>query len=91
MEIITKTKSDKISGVLRCFDRVIITEIISQIYYLQGMTSYLYSKGVCRFDYAKFVEPYKKQIPTNVEQIARKNGIEIEFVRKLSIRKKDLV
>ncbi|MCD4697978.1 MAG: hypothetical protein K8S16_17275, partial [Bacteroidales bacterium] len=91
MELITETYKEKISGVLGCFDRVVITGTLPKICYSQGMTSFLYSKGIRIFDYAKFVEPYKEQIRTNAEQIAKENGIDIEFVSKSSIRKEDLV
>ena len=91
MEILTETYKDKISGVLGCYDRVVITGTIPQICYSQGMTSFLYSKGIRIFDYAHFVEPYKEQIRANAEQIAKDNGIEIEFVRKSSTRKEDLI
>ena len=91
MEILTETYKDKISGVLGCYDRIVITGTIPQICYSQGMTSYLYSKGIRIFDYAHFVEPYKEQIRANAEQIAKDNNIEIEFVRKTSTRKEDLI
>ena len=54
MEILTETYKDKISGVLGCYDRIVITGTIPQICYSQGMTSYLYSKGIRIFDYAHF-------------------------------------
>ena len=91
MDLLTTTYQDKIEGTLSCFDRIIITGTIPQICYSQGMTSYLYSEGIRIFDYAKFAEPFKDKIRANAEQIARENGIEIEFVRKAHIRKEDLV
>jgi hypothetical protein len=91
MEILTTKYSDKITGTLSCFDRVIIKGILPQVCYSEGMTSYLYSQGVRIFDYAKFAEPLKEEIRTNAEQIAKDNGIEIEFVSKSHIRKEDLV
>ncbi len=83
--------SKNISGVLCCFDRMIITGTLPTICYSQGMTSYLYSKGVRIFDYPKFAEPFKDTLRTNAEQVAKDNGIEIEFVAKSHIRKEDLV
>ena len=55
------------------------------------MLSKFRSKGIRIFDYAHFVEPYKEQIRANAEQIAKDNRIEIEFVRKSSTRKEDLI
>ncbi len=91
MELLTTTYKDKISGVLSCLDRVIITGTIPQICYSQGMTSYLYSQNIKIFDYAKFAEPFKEELRANAEQIAKDNNLEIEFVRKSHIRKEDLV
>ena len=91
MEILTKTYRKKINGTLSCFDRLIFTGTIPQICYSQGMTSYLYSQGIRIFDYAKFAEPFKEQIRSNAERLAKENDIEIEFVRKAHIRKEDLV
>ena len=91
MELLTTTHSKDISGVLSCFDRVIITGTLPQVCHSKGMTSYLYSKGVRIFDYPKFAEPFKNEIRTNAEQLAQDAGIEIEFVAKTHIRKEDLV
>lgn len=55
------------------------------------MTSYLYSQGVKIFDYPKFAEPFRENLRSNAEQIAKRENIEIEFVAKTHIRKEDLV
>lgn len=91
MELLTATHSKHISGVLSCFDRIILTGTLPQVCYAQGMTSYLYSKGIRIFDYPKFAEPFKDQLRANAEQLAKDNGVEIEFVAKSYIRKEDLV
>lgn len=91
MELLTTAHSNNISGVLSCFDRVIITGTLPEVCHSKGMTSYLYSKGVRIFDYPKFAEPFKNEIRTNAEQLAQDAGIEIEFVAKTHIRKEDLV
>lgn len=91
MDLLTTTYRDKINGTLSCLDRVILTGTIPQICYSQGMTSYLYSKNIRIFDYSKFAEPFREELHTNAEQIAKDSNIEIEFVRKSHIRKEDLV
>lgn len=91
MELLTTTYRDKIKGTLSCLDRVLITGTLPKICYAQGMTSYLYSKKVRIFDYAKFAEPFREEIRENAEKLARDNGIGIEFVRKSNVRKEDLV
>ncbi len=91
MELLTEKYQDKISGVISCFDRIVITGTIPGICYSQGMTSYLYSKGIKIFDYPKFAEPLRDKIRANAQKIALENNVEIEFVRKSHIRKEDLV
>lgn len=91
MELLTTTYDKEISGVLSCFDRVIITGTLPQICHSQGMTSYLYLNKVRIFDYPKFAEPFKDQLRTNAEHLAQLNDIKIEFVSKSHIRKEDLV
>ena len=91
MDLITTAHKKEINGTLSCFDRVILTGTIPQICYSQGMTSYLYSQGIKIFDYPKFAEPFKEAIRKNADQLAKDNDIEIEFVRKSSLRKEDLV
>ena len=91
MDLLTTTYQNKIAGTLSCLDRVIITGTIPQICYSQGMTSYLYSQNIKIFDYAKFAGPFKEELRTNAEQIAKDNNLEIEFVRKSHIRKEDLI
>ena len=91
MELITERYQEKISGVLSCYDRVIVTGTIPGICFADGMTSYLYSKGISIFDYPKFAEPYKNKLRENAEKLAKENGIAIEFVKNSKARKEDIV
>ena len=92
MELLTERYKNKIKGVLSCYDRIVITGTLPELCYAQGMTSYLYSKKVRVFDYAKFVEPFREEIRENAERLASENGIEIEFIRKpQKIRKESVV
>lgn len=84
--------SDKIRGVISCYDRVIIKGTLPGFCYAQGMTSYLYLQKIRIFDYPKWAEPLKEQIRANAEEIAEKNGITIEFLRKAKdFRKEELI
>jgi len=91
MELLTDTYKNEISCLLSCYDRIIITGSIPVISFSQGMTNYLYQKGVKIFDYPKFAEPFKDVIRTNTERIAKENGVTIEFIRKSSIRKESII
>ena len=92
MELLTDRYSKKIEGKLSCYDRVVITGTLPELCYSQGMTNYLNKKGIKIFDYPKFAEPYRDQIRNNAEGIAKVNGIQIEFIRKPKlVRKEELV
>jgi len=90
MTIIEKYK-EKIIGELSCYDRIVLRGTIPGMCYAQGMSNYLYSKGIRIFDYARHVEGYTATIRKNAEEIAKNEGIEIEFVRKKNIRKEDII
>ncbi|MBC8527146.1 MAG: MarR family transcriptional regulator [Candidatus Cloacimonetes bacterium] len=70
---------------------MVITGTIPIICFAKGMTSYLYQKGIRIFDYPRFAETFKLKIRENTENIAKANGIEIEFIRKKNVRKEDLI
>lgn len=90
MEFIEKY-SKQISGVLHCYDRVIIQGIIPQICYADGMTRYLYENKIRIFDYPKFVSPFREELRNNAEEIANKNGIKIQFIAKSNVRKEKVI
>jgi len=82
----------KIFGVLRCFDRILISGTLPGLCYADGMASYLRSKGIKLFDFPRFAEPLRDEIRENAERIAKEAGIVIEFIRtKASFRKEDRV
>ena len=88
MSLITRN-SDKIEGVLCCFDRVVLRGTLPTICYAQGMTSYLNSKGIRIFDYPRFAEPFRDIINENAKRIAEENGLKIEFIRKQKAFRKE--
>jgi hypothetical protein len=83
--------ADKIAGVLSCYDRIVITGTLPQICYSQGMTSYLYAQGVRIFNYARFAEPFRTRLRENAEALAKANSMTIEFVRKHTISKENII
>lgn len=91
METIIERYENKITGVLTCMDRIIITGTLPVLSNSKSMTSYLYSQGIRIFDYPKYAEPYRNQLRENAEQLAKENNIEIEFVRKASVRKENII
>lgn len=83
--------SKQISGVLHCYDRIIIQGTIPGICYAGGMTSYLYANKIRIFDYPQFAAPHRDEIRNNADQIASDNGIKIQFVRKKNVRKETII
>ena len=55
------------------------------------MTSYLYSKGIRIFDYAKFAEGHRDRLRKQIESIASESGVEVQYLKKSGIRKESLV
>jgi len=76
---------------LGCYDRVIIKGTIPEICHCQGMTSFMLRNKLRIFDYAKYVEQYREILRQNAEKIAAENNVVIEFVRKSSLRKEDII
>ena len=55
------------------------------------MTSFLYSRGIRIFDYARFAEPLRERIRQRAQEVCTAAGVEIEHVNKSHIRKEGLV
>lgn len=87
--LITDKYSDKISGTITCYDRIIIQGVIPGWSYPQGMTGYFHANGIKIFDFAKFSQPLTEKVRENASRIAEENGIEIEFIRKTKAFRKD--
>jgi hypothetical protein len=80
--LLTERYSDKISGQLSCYDRVVIQGTLPAFCYAEGMTAFLYANKIRIFDYPRFAEPLKNELRDNAERIAMENGLQIEFIRK---------
>lgn len=92
MDSLLTRYTDKIRGVISCYDRIIIQGTLPGFCYANGMTSYLYAKKIKVFDYAQWAEPFREKIRANAEGLAKENGIEIEFLRKAKdFRKETLI
>lgn len=87
--MLTETYEEQIMGIISCYDRIIIQGTLPGWCYDQGMTSYLYSKGIRIFDFPQFAHALKEEIRDNASKIAADNGLEIEFIRKIKAFRKD--
>jgi hypothetical protein len=83
--------ADQIRGVISCYDRIIIMGTLPDICYAGAMTTFLFRKNIRIFDYPRWAAPLKEEIRRNAEQLARDNGLEIEFIRQRNFRKEDRI
>ena len=81
-QLLSERFEQEMEGVLSCYDRIVISGNLQPFCYAQGMTRYLYQKGIRIFDYAQFAEPFRERIRENAEKQAEKNGIKIKFIHK---------
>jgi len=87
--LLTDRYKDKIDGVLSCYDRIVIHGNIPDLCFDGGMTSYLYKNNIKIFDYPEWANGLRDELRSHAEQIAKDNGLEIEFIRKLDAFRKD--
>jgi len=83
--------AEKISGTLSCFDRIIIRGTLPGFCYSEGMTGYLNINHIRIFDYPTFADPLRTDLRANAEQIAKENGLEIEYIQKKNFRKESRI
>lgn len=91
MELLTQRYSEKISGVIGCYDRIVITGTLPVLSNAGHLTAYMYQNNILIFDYPKFAEPYRDILKVNAEKIANESGVTIEFIRKGNVRKEAIV
>jgi hypothetical protein len=83
--------SDKIKGIFSCIDRFVIQGTFPEICFPGAITTFFYLHGVKIFDFKKWAAPMRDEINENAKQIAQKNSIDIEFIRKKNFRKEKRV
>ncbi len=89
--LLSEKYSERLDGVLNCYDRIILFGSLDPFCYAKGMTNYLYQHGIRIFDYARFAEPLRDEIRANAEVLAETHGLRIEFIRKRNFRKEERV
>lgn len=90
-ENLTERYQDKLAGILRCFDRLLISGTWPGICYAEGMTRFLFSRKIRVFDYAQFAEGLREQIRKRAQELADREGVKIEFVAKAGMRKESRI
>ena len=83
--------ADRLHGVLSCYDRIVMTGTLPGACYAQGMTAFLYARGIRIFDYPRFAEPLREALRERAQELAQSAGIEIEHIAKAHVRKEEVV
>jgi hypothetical protein len=83
--------TDRILGILSCYDRVVVRGRIPELDYAKGMELYLRAQRVRLFDFPQFAMPFREAIKSNAERLAQEHGIEVQFIRHHDVRKESLV
>ena len=91
IELLTERHADQITGVLSCYDRILIFGTLPGVCFADGMTSYLYQHKIRIFDYPRFAEPFRNQLRENAARIAADNSLEIEHIGKKNFRQDDKI
>jgi len=87
--MIPERYQNQISGTLSCYDRMILQGTLPGWCYDKGMTSFFYAHQIKIFDYPQFAKALQEKVRENAERIAKENGIEMEFIRKLNTFRKE--
>lgn len=91
MDVLTTRYSPNLVGVLSCYDRIVITGTLPGACFADGMTSFLYSRGIRIFDYPQFALPLRERIRDNALALAAEQGATMEHIAKAHVRKEDVV
>lgn len=91
MTLLTERYSNKIRGVLSCWDRVIITGTLPDICHPEAMATYLHRRKVRLFDLPRWAEPLREEMRAHAERLAHENGLTIDFIRRRNFRKEERV
>ncbi len=91
MELLTQRYSEKISGTLSCYDRIVITGTLPVLSNAGHLAAYMFQNNIRIFDYAKFGEPYRDKLKENAQSLAAGAGLEIEYIRNSGVRKEAVI
>jgi hypothetical protein len=91
VDVLTTRCSENLTGVLSCYDRIVITGTLPGACFADGMTSFLRSRGIRIFDYPQFALPLREHIRAIAQALAAEHGATIEHIAKAHIRKEEVV
>jgi hypothetical protein len=88
---LTERYDDRISGVLSCYDRVVVTGTLPTVCYADGMTRFLYARQIRIFGYPEFAVTLRDKVREAAASVAADAGVAIEHVAKSHVRKEAIV
>src|SRR5437660_899107 len=90
MERFIDRHRDRVIGTLSGFDRMLFRGSLRSISYMDGMNVFLACQRVRLCDFGRFAERLSKQIMDHAQEIARRNGQEIQHLRSPKISKEEV-
>ena len=89
---LTERYSDRIAGVLGCFDRIVITGSLPDCCHVGAMKAQLLKRPMRFFDYPDLVNPLRNRLHDNAKAIAEAAGVQVEAIRSSkAFRKEDRI
>jgi DNA-binding MarR family transcriptional regulator len=84
--------ADRISGVLSCFDRMLISGTLVEFCHATVATGFLKRRRIKIFEFEeRFAMPIRDEIRERAEAVAGEAGLTVEFIRRRNFRKEDKV
>jgi hypothetical protein len=83
MALITERYANRISGVLGCIDRLMITGTLPTLCYADGMTKYRSARRIRIFEFAAWAKPLTEAIKASAEALAAQAGIHIDYMAQV--------
>lgn len=82
MDLLTARYAQNLTGVLSCYDRILITGTLPGACFADGMTSFLCARGIRIFDYPQFALPLRERVRDNAQALAAEHGVTIQYIAK---------
>jgi hypothetical protein len=89
--LLTERCADQIQLVLSCFDRVVLSGMLPEFGHAKVATHELFRRQIRIFDFPQFANGLREAIRAHAEGLAAREGVTIEFVRSLEVRKEAVV
>ena len=67
---------EKITAVLSCFDRIVMTGMLPGIGHAEAMARYRTRREIRLFDYPRWAEPLREELRTHAERSATETSLE---------------